>query len=154
METAGCRGWGKGDGKADSQFLEVAKNFFPFSENNMSRTHKTEFQLELSVKYAIYMIVTRCCSTPFTPSGWAPPTLSLCLYTALCCGYIHVPVWRNGVCVSVCVCACPNPHFQCLTDIASEGCIATFLVSVHSVQAPFSGHLHVLSPVVPSSFFQ
>ncbi|GAB1292756.1 Integrin alpha-M [Apodemus speciosus] len=28
------------------------------SENNMSRTHKTEFQLELSVKYAISMVVT------------------------------------------------------------------------------------------------
>ncbi|XP_021023133.1 integrin alpha-M isoform X3 [Mus caroli] len=28
------------------------------SENNMSKTHKTEFQLELPVKYAIYMIVT------------------------------------------------------------------------------------------------
>ncbi|NP_001076429.1 integrin alpha-M isoform 1 precursor [Mus musculus] len=28
------------------------------SENNMSRTHKTKFQLELPVKYAIYMIVT------------------------------------------------------------------------------------------------
>ncbi|XP_076409461.1 integrin alpha-M [Peromyscus maniculatus bairdii] len=28
------------------------------SENNMSRTHKTEFQLELPVKYAIYVVVT------------------------------------------------------------------------------------------------
>ncbi|XP_034364175.1 integrin alpha-M isoform X2 [Arvicanthis niloticus] len=28
------------------------------SENNMSRTHNTEFQLELPVKYAIYMVVT------------------------------------------------------------------------------------------------
>uniref|UniRef100_A0A8C6HYU7 Integrin alpha M n=1 Tax=Mus spicilegus TaxID=10103 RepID=A0A8C6HYU7_MUSSI len=28
------------------------------SENNMSRTHKTKFQLELPVKYATYMIVT------------------------------------------------------------------------------------------------
>uniref|UniRef100_A0A8C2MPK0 Integrin alpha M n=1 Tax=Cricetulus griseus TaxID=10029 RepID=A0A8C2MPK0_CRIGR len=28
------------------------------SENNMSRTHKTEFRLELPVKYAVYMVVT------------------------------------------------------------------------------------------------
>ncbi|XP_051001335.1 integrin alpha-M [Acomys russatus] len=28
------------------------------SENNMSRTHRTEFQLELPVKYAVYMVVT------------------------------------------------------------------------------------------------
>ncbi|XP_035123368.1 integrin alpha-M isoform X3 [Callithrix jacchus] len=28
------------------------------SENNMSRTNKTEFQLELPVKYAVYMVVT------------------------------------------------------------------------------------------------
>ncbi|OBS63467.1 hypothetical protein A6R68_08021, partial [Neotoma lepida] len=28
------------------------------SENNMSRTHKMEFQLELPVKYAVYMVVT------------------------------------------------------------------------------------------------
>lgn len=45
---------------AESQFSEVDKNCFPFSENNVSRTDKTESQLELPVKYAIYMVVTRC----------------------------------------------------------------------------------------------
>ncbi|KAB1263493.1 Integrin alpha-M [Camelus dromedarius] len=35
-------------------------SLLPFSENNMPRTNKTEFQLELPVKYAIYVLVNRC----------------------------------------------------------------------------------------------
>lgn len=43
---------GRGEGKGKS-------SLFPFSENNMPRTNKTEFQLELPVKYTVYLVVTR-----------------------------------------------------------------------------------------------
>ena len=105
MEAAGCRGSGEGDGKADSQFLEVAKNFFPFSENNMSRTHKTKFQLELPVKYAIYMIVTRCCSTPCSHQD-GHRQLCLCVYTLPYVVGIYMCLCGGMVCVCVCVCVC------------------------------------------------
>lgn len=46
---------------------------FPFSENNVPRTNKTEFQLELPVKYAIYMAVTRywLLGLDLRPCPWA-----------------------------------------------------------------------------------
>uniref|UniRef100_A0A8I5ZVY4 Integrin subunit alpha D n=1 Tax=Rattus norvegicus TaxID=10116 RepID=A0A8I5ZVY4_RAT len=100
---------------AESQFLEVDKNCFPFSENNVSRTDKTESQLELPVKYAIYMVVTRCCSTPPVPSGWTPPALSLCSFAALCCssGFFFLAFLFQNCSVAVCKrIQCDIPSFN------------------------------------------
>lgn len=43
---------GRGEGKEKN-------SLFLFSDNNMPRTNKTEFQLELPVKYTVYMVVAR-----------------------------------------------------------------------------------------------
>ena len=81
----------KGEAKADSQFSRAGQSSpFPFSENNMPGNNKTQFQLELPVKYAVYMVVTRywlpgLFALP-SPLGWT---------------------WRiEHLCASLCACAC------------------------------------------------
>ena len=54
----GVEGEGEKEGQAGSQ-VSRAGPLFPFSENNMPSSNKTEFQLELPVKYAVYVMVTR-----------------------------------------------------------------------------------------------
>lgn len=82
-----AEGEGRGDGKAEPQQSEL-RTCLPFSENNVSRTHRTEFQLELPVKYAVYMVVTRCCPTPPPPSDWTQPA-SFVYRLLLCVVYIY-----------------------------------------------------------------
>uniref|UniRef100_A0A8C6EN59 Integrin subunit alpha M n=1 Tax=Marmota marmota marmota TaxID=9994 RepID=A0A8C6EN59_MARMA len=62
------------------------------SENNMPRTNKTEFQLQLPVKYAVITVVTRCRppfnnlgqrSLPINVTFWVPVQLN------------HVTVWDH-----------------------------------------------------------
>ena len=80
-----------GEGKADSQFSRAGQSsLFPFSENNMPGNNKTHFQLELPVKYAVYMVVTRYwlpgLFALLSPLGW-----TWCI---------------EHLCASLCACAC------------------------------------------------
>uniref|UniRef100_A0A5F9C205 Integrin subunit alpha D n=1 Tax=Oryctolagus cuniculus TaxID=9986 RepID=A0A5F9C205_RABIT len=51
------------------------------SENNKPASNKTSFELELPVKYAVYMMITRCSSQPSKRWAWAAPgtTITSCL---------------------------------------------------------------------------
>ena len=83
----------KGEEKADSQFSRAGQSsLFPFSENNMPGNNKTQFQLELPVKYAVYMVVTRYwlpgLSALPSPLGWTwrieHLRASLCACASVC----------------------------------------------------------------------
>lgn len=75
--------------------------FFPFSENNMPSTSKSVSQVELPVKYAVYLVVTRC---------WAFPVgldISTCVTVfgslAVClCVLLHMSEGLR-TCISLCV---------------------------------------------------
>lgn len=84
----GCKeNWTWGWMEVGVQQGEKEKPLFPFSENNVPRTNRMEFQLELPVKYAVYVVVTRY---------WLlGPDLHLCLRPWA--GYTH----RVPVCVSL-----------------------------------------------------
>lgn len=51
---------------------EKESSLSPFSENNLPRTNKTEFQLALPVKYTVYMVVARCCAQSSPPPARGP----------------------------------------------------------------------------------
>ena len=97
----------KGEAKADYLFSRAGQSSpFPFSENNMPGNNKTQFQLELPVKYAVYMVVTRywlpgLFALP-SPLGWTwrieHLRASLCACACVCLQLcVHT-------CAFVCVC--------------------------------------------------
>lgn len=102
-----------GEGKADSQFSRAGQSsLFPFSENNMPGNNKTQFQLELPVKYAVYMVVTRywlpgLFALP-SPLGGTWRIEHLC--ASLCAGACVCLKLCVHTCAFVCVCWGPNWH--------------------------------------------
>jgi hypothetical protein len=83
--------WGEGKGEQKAKLLSS------FSENNMPRTKKSEYQLELPVKYAVFMVVTRC--WPLRP--WL--SLSHGLDTAICVSVLVSPLVYVHTCKDLCI---------------------------------------------------
>lgn len=156
MATEG-EGEEEGEGNADSQFSRADQSsLFPFSENNIPGNNKTEFQLQLPVKYAVYVVVTRYwllgLSVLPSPLGWTWRIEYLC---ARVCA--RVPVSESeDMCAHVCVCTC---MCTCVCEgpkLAHAGGPTRTAPAHHPARTPSGlryphacSHLYTLSPRPP-----